>query len=108
MKSQFEPLRSQPGEFRVAVCLTDLEERAFEVLKLAEALGFESPKFVTDRDGDVWAIVLNQFHSYHADPQAVVEPWDSQMHELWQACEPQAELKMIISHNLEAYVSEAA
>ena len=108
MKLQFDPLRSQLGEFRVAICLSDLEERAFEVLKLAETLGFDSPKFVTDRANNVWAIVLNQFHSYHADPHAVVEPYDSQMHELWLACEPHAELKMIIHHNFEAYVSEVA
>lgn len=108
MKSQFDPLRSQPGEFRVALCLSDLEERAFEVLKLSESLGFETPKIVTDRAGNVWAIVLHQFHSYDADPQAVVEPWDTQMHELWTACEPKAELKVMISHNFEAYASDAA
>jgi len=105
---QFDPLRSQPGEFRVALCLSDLGERAFEVLKLSDSLGFESPRFVSDRSGSVWAIVLNQFHSYDSDPQVIVEPWDTQMHELWRACEPDAEVKVVISHNFEAYLSSVA
>ncbi len=108
MKLQFDPLRSQPGEFRVALSLTDLQEKAFEILKLAETLGFNSPKFVSDREGNVWAIVLEQFHRYDADPRVVVEAWDSQMHDLWKACEPNAELKMLIHHNLEAYASDVA
>lgn len=108
MKPQFDPLRSQPGEFRVAICLSDLEERAFEVLKLAETLGFESPKFVTDQLGSVWAIVLQQICPYDSDPRVVVEPWDSQMHELWLACEPHAELKVLIHHNFGAYASDVA
>jgi len=108
MKPKFDPLRSQAGEFRVAVCLTDLQERAFEVLKLAEELGFEPPKFVSDQAGHVWAIILEQFHTYDSDPQVVVEPWDSQMHDLWLACEPNAELKMLIHHNFEAYACSVA
>ena len=103
MKYQFEPLRSQPGEFRVALCLSQLRESAFEVLKLAESLGFESPKFISDSSGEVWAIVLQQFHRYDADPRVVVDPWDEQLLQIWQACEPDAELKLLISHNFEAY-----
>lgn len=102
-KKLFEPLRSQPGEFRVAICLEQLGERAFEILKIAESLNFDAPKFVSDKTGEVWAIVLQQFHPYDADPAVVVDPWDDSLHELWQACEPDAELKLVISHNFEAY-----
>ncbi|MBW4619536.1 MAG: hypothetical protein KME17_09275 [Cyanosarcina radialis HA8281-LM2] len=103
MKHLFEPLRSQPGEFRVALCLSQLGESAFEVLKLAESLGFDSPKSIGDSAGEVWAIVLQQFHGYEADPRVVVDPWDERLSEMWQACEPDAELKLLISHNFEAY-----
>jgi hypothetical protein len=103
MKHQFDPLRSQPGEFRVALCLSQLGELAFEVLKLAESLGFESPKFISDSSGEVWAIVLQQFSRYDADPRVVVDPWDERLSQLWQVCEPDAELKLLISHNFEAY-----
>ena len=108
MKPPFDPLRSQPGEFRVAVCLTDLGTRAFEVLKLTETLGFEPPQFVTDAVGHVWALVLQQWHSYDADPRVIVEPWDTQMQALWSACEPDAELKVLIHHNFEAYAVDVA
>jgi hypothetical protein len=103
MKQLFEPLRSQPGEFRVGLCLSQLGESAFEVLKLTESLGFESPKFISDSSGEVWAIVLQQFHRYDADPRIVIDPWDGQLSRIWQACEPDAELKLLISHNFEAY-----
>ncbi|BAU15931.1 hypothetical protein LEP3755_64970 (plasmid) [Leptolyngbya sp. NIES-3755] len=108
MSDQFEPLRSQPGEFRVALCLTQLGDRAFEVLKLSESLGFDAPRFISDSAGDVWAIVLQQFHAYEADPLIVVDPWDDQLSQLWQACEPDAELAIVISHNFEAYHLDAA
>lgn len=108
MSEQFDPLRTQAGEFRVAICLTQLGDRAFEILKLSESLGFDAPKFISDAAGDVWAIVLQQFHAYEADPMTVVDLWDDQLSQLWQACEPEAELVIVISHNFEAYQFDAA
>lgn len=108
MKRTFEPLRSQAGEFRVALCLEDLGDRAFEVLKLAESLGFDSPRFVSDKSGSVWAIVLQQFHRYDADPMVIVDPWEESLRQLWSACEPDAEIKVLISHNFEAYQTGVA
>lgn len=108
MSEQFNPLRTQPGEFRVAICLTQLEDRAFEVLKRSESLGFDVPRCTSDAAGAVWAIVLQQFHAYEADPMVVVDPWDEQLSQLWQACEPDAELAIVISHNLEAYQFDVA
>jgi hypothetical protein len=107
-KHSFEPLRSQPGEFRVSICLGQLGDQAFEVLKLAESLHFDTPKFVSDKTGEIWAIILQQFHPYHADPSVVVDPWDDSLYELWQACEPNAELKLLIHHNFQAYHSSAS
>jgi hypothetical protein len=98
----FEPLRSLPGELRVALCLTDLEDKSLEILKLSDALGFQPPKFVSDNLGKVWAIVLQQFHNYEDDPQVVVDLWDTPMRQLWEACEPQAHLKMMINSNFKA------
>ena len=105
MKGSFDPLRTQQGEFRVALHLSELGDRAWEVLILAQALGFEVPKFETfiRQSGavEVWAVVLQQFHRYDADPRLIVDPCDEQMELLWQACQPDAELKMVISANLE-------
>ena len=108
MSEQFNPLKSQAGEFRVALCLTQLGDRAFEVLKLTEFLGFDAPKFTSDAAGDIWAIVLQQFHAYEADPRVIIDPWDDQLSDLWQACEPDAELAVVISHKFEAYQVDAA
>lgn len=108
MSTRFGPLKSQPGEFRVALSLTQLGDRAFEVLKRSESLGFDVPRFSSDAGGEVWAIVLQQFHAYEADPVIVVDPWDEQLSQLWQACEPDAELAIVISHNFEAYQLDAA
>jgi hypothetical protein len=94
----FEPLRSLPGEFRVALCLTDLEGKSLDVLKLADSLGFESPKFVSDASRKVWAIILQQFHNYETDSQ-VVNDWDEQMRQIWEACEPDAHMKLLITSN---------
>lgn len=108
MSERFDPLKSQAGEFRVALCVSQLGDRALEVLKLAESLGFDTPKFTSDAMGDVWAIVLQQFHAYDADPMVIVDPWDDQLSELWQACEPNAELVIVISHQFEVYQLDAA
>jgi hypothetical protein len=111
-KGDFNPLQSQPGEFRVALHLSELGERAWEVLELSQQLGFEKPKFKTyvRQTGavEVWAIVLQQFHRFDADPELVVDPWDQRLEQLWQACEPDAELKLVITTNLEAFRSDYA
>jgi hypothetical protein len=99
---RFDPLRSLPGELRVALCLTDLEEKSLDILNLADSLGFESPQFVSDASGKVWVIILQQFHSYEDDPQIVVNAWDDQMRQIWEACEPRAHMKLLITSNFKA------
>jgi hypothetical protein len=104
----FEPLRSLPGELRVALCLTDLEEKSLDILKLADSLGFESPQFMSDEIGKVWAIILQQFHSYEDDPQIVVNEWDDQIRQIWEACEPRAHMKIMINSNFKGCRVSAA
>jgi hypothetical protein len=104
-KEIFDPIRGKRGEFRVALNLTELGDRAWEVLSLAQTLEFEPPRFVVDpKRQEVWAIVLQQFHRYDADPMVVVEPWDLQMKELWDAVGENGLQKMMIINNLEAYL----
>lgn len=101
----FDPLKTEPGEFRVALLLSDLGDKALEILKLAETLGFDKPSFVphTRKSGavEVWAILLQQFHRYDADPRLIVDTWDEQLEQLWQACEPDAHTKLLITSNLQ-------
>jgi hypothetical protein len=47
VKEQFDPIRGKRGEFRVALNLSELGERAWEILSLAQELGFEQPQFRT-------------------------------------------------------------
>lgn len=106
MKGDFNPLKTETGEFRVALNLTALGDKAWEVLSLSQQLGFAAPQFKTAVDvtgcPETWAIILQQTHRYDADPRLVVDRWDDQLHELWQACEPDACLKVQIAANLEA------
>jgi hypothetical protein len=105
MKNKFNPLKTEKGEFRVALNLTALEDRSWELLTLSQELGLESPRFESYVDStgfvEVWAIVLHSFHRFDADPRHVVDPWDEQLEALWQACGADAHLKMMISSNLE-------
>ena len=101
----FNPLKTEPGEFRVALLVSEIGVEALEILKLAETLGFDKPRFVTHtrKSGavEVWATLLQQFHRYDADPCLVVDVWDEQLEQLWQACEPDAHIKLLIAVNLQ-------
>ena len=105
MKGDFNPLKTEAGEFRVALNLTALGDKAWEILSLSQQLGFPPPQFRTTSDGtgflEAWAVLLQQMHCYDADSRLVVDIWDEQLHELWQACEPDACLKLQIAVNLE-------
>lgn len=105
MKGDFNPLKTETGAFRVALNLTALGDKAWEILSLSQQLGFPPPQFKTTVDGtgflETWAVLLQQMHRYDADSRLVVDIWDDQLHELWQAYEPDAYLKLQIATNLE-------
>ena len=112
MKETFHPIQGKRGEFRVAIDLTELGDHAWEILSLSQELGFDRPRFQTHirQSGavEVWAIILQQFHPYEVDARHIVEPWDDQLYQISQACEPDANLKLVILHNFADYLEEAA
>ncbi len=112
MKETFHPIQGKRGEFRVALDLTELGDHGWDVLSLSQELGFDKPQFQAhvrpSGAVEVWAIILQQFHPYEADTRHIVEPWDDQLSRLSQACEPDANLKLVILHNFADYLEEAA
>lgn len=108
MKTQFHPLQGKKGEFRVALNLSELGDRAWEILSLSQQLGLGTPKFAgyTRESGviEVWAILLQQFHDYGADPAVVVDVWDDALAQLRQAIGQDNELNLIMLCNLQAYL----
>lgn len=104
MKTTFNPIRTTPGLFRVALNISELGDRAWEILALSQTLGFDPPKFEThvrpSEIVEIWAVVLEQIHSFDADPMTVIDPWDEQMWELSQACGDDPHTKMMITNNL--------
>lgn len=100
----FEINRVQKGEYRIYLNLTLLGDKAFEILQLAASLGFDKPEFVTDPtysggalDGHVFAILFREFHQYEDDPDILFAHLDEKQYQLWEACEPDACLKLTIS-----------
>jgi len=112
MKEQFDPIKGQRGEFRVALNLSELGDRAWEILSLSQSLGFPPPQFRSyarlSGVTEFWAVILQQFHRYDVDPRTVVEPWDDQMRQLWQEIGEDAHLKIVILHNFAEYLEPAA
>jgi hypothetical protein len=105
MKQHFNPIRGRQGEFRVALNLSELGERAWELLSFSQQLGFEKPQFATDQ-AQVWAIILQQFERYDADLMMVVDPWDEQLYQLQQAVGEDS-TSLVILHNFAAYLEVA-
>jgi len=110
VKDNFNPIKGKPGEFRIALNLTELGDRAWEILKTAEELGFEKPQFKTaprfSGAVEVWAVVLQQFHSYDANTMAVVDCWDEQIDQLRQAVGGDDQFIVIMLVNFAEYQGE--
>lgn len=110
----FQVNRIQEGEYRIYLDLTNLGDKAFEVLQLAATLGFDKPEFVTDTThtgglhGHVFAVLLREFHSSENDPGALYDHLEEQKYELWEACEPEAELKFHVSYRFKRCLEEVA
>lgn len=108
----FNPLKGQPGEFRVALNLSELDDRAWSLLERSQALGFKPPRFetYTRRSGvvEVWAVLLQEFHDYHADTMPLVDPWDGALDELRQAIGAGHEFNLIVLYNFAEYLESAS
>ncbi|PSB29917.1 hypothetical protein [Stenomitos frigidus] len=104
----FNPLQGKPGEFRVALNLSELEERAWSLLERSQALGFKSPRFetYTRRSGvvEIWAVLLQEFHDYYAATNPVVDQWDDALAELRQAIGAGHEFNLIVLCNFAEYL----
>ncbi|MCY7392963.1 MAG: hypothetical protein LH647_16175 [Leptolyngbyaceae cyanobacterium CAN_BIN12] len=112
MKNSFSPIRDIPGEFRVALNISELGDRAWEVLAKSQTLGFDTPKFEThirpSGFAEVWAVVLCQVHSFDVDMMAIVDPWDEKLWELEQLVGDDPETKMRVNTNFRECLIDAA
>lgn len=112
MKEEFDPLRGKRGEFRLALNLTELGDRAWELLSLSQTLGFETPQFKTKvrPSGvvEVWAVLLQQQHRYDADSSVVVDPWDDQIDQLRTAVGESHLFNLIMLCNLQDHLELVA
>ncbi|MBW4621191.1 MAG: hypothetical protein KME17_17765 [Cyanosarcina radialis HA8281-LM2] len=108
MKETFNPIKGKRGEFRVALNITELGDRAWDLLSLSQQLGFEKPQFATHiwHSGavEVWAVILQQFHQYDADSSLVVDVWDDRLDQLRQAIGPDNEFSLMVLCNLAEYL----
>jgi hypothetical protein len=116
MKSSFNPIQGDRGEFRVCLNLSELgdplqggsAERAWEILLLSQQLGFDKPQFKThirhSGASEVWAILLQQFHRYETDTRLVVDIWDEQLDQLRQAIGRDNELSLVVLYNFAEYL----
>jgi hypothetical protein len=86
MDTAFHPFIVDRGTFRVALCLTELGESAWEVLQLSQTLGFNRPEFVI-HNAQSWAILLNQKHDFNTPSETVLATWDDRLQQLWQAAD---------------------
>lgn len=109
---QWSPIVGKPGELRVSVNLTALELQAFQVMYRAGQLGFNTPIYVqrTRESGhsEVWAILLQEFHDYRANTNAVVDEWDTQIDALRREIGPSHTQKLILLCNFAEYLEPVA
>jgi hypothetical protein len=107
-KGTFDPIRGNRGEFRVAMNVSELGDRAFELLAFSQELGFDKPQFATHtrHSGvtEIWAVLLQQFHDYYADSSPVIDPWDDSIDALRIAIGEGNELNLITLFNFAEYL----
>lgn len=111
MKNNFNPIRGKRGEFRIAVNLSELGDRAWSILNFSQDLGFEKPKFETcvraSGAVEVWAILLQQFHPYEADTRFVVDVWDDKIDQLRSAIGEGHQFNLLMLCNFAEYLEPA-
>lgn len=107
-KATFDPIRGSRGEFRVALNVSELGDRAFELLAISQEVGFDKPKFATytRHSGvtEIWAILLQQFHDYYADSTPVIDPWDKSIDALRTAIGEGNEFNLVTLFNFAEYL----
>jgi hypothetical protein len=99
----FNPILLERGQLRVALNLTVLGEKAWDALTLASRLGLPQPQFrafMSDKGSEVWAVLIDETHSYDADRDTIMEPWESAVDALTEALEPASYLKIMVAHRL--------
>lgn len=83
---QWSPIVGRPGELRLSMNLTALGIQAYDALFLAGKLGFPMLEYAHRKTAsgqfEIWAILLQEFHDYRTNTNAVVDPWDAQIDEL--------------------------
>ena len=108
MKEAFNPIKGKRGEFRVSLNLTELGDRAWDLLALSQQLGFEKPHFATHirHSGavEIWAVIVQQFHRYDADTRLVVDVWDEPLDQLRQAIGAENEFSLVVLYNFAEYL----
>ncbi len=108
MKENFNPIKGKRGEFRVALNLTELGDRAWDILSLSQELRFEKPQFVTHirHSGavEVWAVILQQLHRYDAETRVIVDPWDEELDRLRQVIGSDNEFSLVVLYNFAEYL----
>jgi hypothetical protein len=111
MQENFEPIQGKRGEFRVAVNVSELGDRAWNILTLSQQVGFQTPQFVTHTRHsevvEVWAIILQQFHPYDADTRFIVDVWDDQIDELRREIGMDNEFNLMVLCNFAEYLEPA-
>lgn len=112
MKESFNPIKGKSGEFRIALNLTELDDRAWEILSLSQQLGFNAPQFLTHtrHSGavEVWGVILQQFHQYDVDTRHIVDIWDDQIDELRTEIGTDNEFSLTMLCNFADYLESAA
>lgn len=112
MKEEFDPIRGRRGELRLSLNLSEMGDRAWELLSLSQTLGFETPQFKTRVRAsgavEVWAVILQQLHPYDADSSVVVDPWDDQIDQLRTAIGESHHFDLIMLCNLRDYLEPLA
>jgi hypothetical protein len=107
MKEHFNPIHGEKGEFRVALNLSEVGDRAWELLSFSQELGFNQPRFATHVRSsgvvEVWAVLLQQFHDYNADTR-FVDGWDDSLDRLRSAVGNDNELNLIVLCNFAEYL----
>ena len=112
MKESFNPIKGKAGEFRIALNLTELGDRSWDILSLSQQIGFQMPQFFTHtrHSGvvEVWAVILQQFHKYDVNTNAVVDVWDDPIDALRRAIGTDNEFSLVMLCNFADYLEEAA